>query len=707
MENTGNLCMGCMTNNLDPGGKCRNCGVDEKSLWTAPHHLKPRSVLNNTYIVGKVLGEGGFGITYVGWDIKLSMKVAIKEYYPNGFVTRDTAHDGTVHSYGGGEKQEFYEQGRERFIDEARRLAKFFGLPGIVSVKDCFDENGTAYIVMEFIEGANMRTVLDKMGGIMPESETLEMMKPLIKSLGTMHKSSIIHRDIAPDNIMIQWDGSVKLIDFGAAREVDSDAKSSVAIMKHGYAPEEQYDSKRLRQGPWTDVYALCATIYRALQGEPPPDAIDRLRGETIKDFTVPVSDNTREAVMKGLAMKAEDRWQNVDELAEKLYGKTDSVSVPPVVKKNKPAESVESNQPGVQGVQSGQGQEKDKKRKTILVAAFSALGFLGLVALCVSVIIINMNGKTVKDISSESIPVGAVVHATQGITENSTLVFESESESEPETEPETTTEVETTPEPTDPPTEPPTEPPVIIPSVITLNETSGKIYWTDDKLEMECDNYTPYVSERINITVRAWWVANSLTFTATVGSADSTDPSVTVTTSDPSLLTVSETRTGNVTLITVTSKDILAVNTAKNATVTVKSNANPSLTATYNVTVSKNFFSYEIITGNRNVIRYYPDGRIIAVGSGVTTLSIKSASGKTAVHEIDVQGYWAYPYDTKVRVNFRKEHNTNAEIFFVIDPQVYLYIYDYYCDDEYIWGNTTYNGKTGWLAMFVVKEIK
>ena len=373
MEESVNLCMNCMTYNLEPKGKCKNCGTGEQEIWAAPHHLKPRTVLNNNYIIGKVLGEGGFGITYMGWDSRLSVKVAIKEYYPNGFVMRDASHDSTVHSYSSGERHDFYEQGRKRFVDEARRLAKFFGLPGVVSVKDFFDENGTAYIVMEFIEGASMKVVLEQMGGNMPEAAALEMMKPLIKSLGTMHNSGVIHRDIAPDNIMIQHDGSVKLIDFGAAREVETDAKSSVAIMKQGYAPEEQYDSKRLRQGPWTDVYALCATIYRAIEGEAPPDSIDRLRGEQLKDFTVPVSDNTREAVMKGLEMKAEDRWQNVDELAYKLYGETDSsgTSAPKLVK-YKP--------------------QKQKSRNQLRNAIIAVSSFVGVLALAVVfVIIFNM----------------------------------------------------------------------------------------------------------------------------------------------------------------------------------------------------------------------------------------------------------------------------------------------------------------------------
>ena len=151
MNNLNTLCMSCMTHNLDINGVCARCGANEKALLTAPHHLRPRTLLNGKYLAGRVIGEGGFGITYVGWDVNLSLKVAIKEYYPNGFGYRDAAQSSAVRSYSG-DKGAFYEKGREQFMEEARRLARFFGLPGIVSVKDFFTENDTAYIYCLTIE---------------------------------------------------------------------------------------------------------------------------------------------------------------------------------------------------------------------------------------------------------------------------------------------------------------------------------------------------------------------------------------------------------------------------------------------------------------------------------------------------------------------------------------------------------------------------
>ena len=153
-----NLCMGCMKEKTAPG-PCPHCGFAPAAYEPSPHHLPPETILNGKYIVGKVLGEGCFGITYLGWDINLELKVAIKEYYPNGFVTREATAGNTV-TVLTGYRTEFFQKGLEKFVDEARRLAKFWGLPGIVAVKDYFQENKTAYIVMEFVEGETLKTIL-------------------------------------------------------------------------------------------------------------------------------------------------------------------------------------------------------------------------------------------------------------------------------------------------------------------------------------------------------------------------------------------------------------------------------------------------------------------------------------------------------------------------------------------------------------------
>ena len=450
-DNLETLCMSCLKPALAPNGFCSECGVNEGALWSAPHHLRPRSVLSERYVVGRVIGEGGFGITYVGWDTHLSVKVAIKEYYPNGCVTRDMTNGSTVYSYGGG-KGEFFQMERKRFIDEAQRLTRFSDLPGIVSVKDFFEENGTAYIVMEFIEGATLKTVLTNMSGRMPEEHVLAMMKPLIRSLAEIHKAGIIHRDIAPDNIMIRPDGSVKLIDFGAAREADSEGKSNVALMKHGYTPEEQYDTDRSRQGAWTDVYALCATIFRAIEGATPPDANTRLRGDTFSGFTAPVSENTSRVITKGLAVKPDQRWQDIGELSQELYdnraaigGAANAAAATPVV----PAEPTVSTTPAAPPVEAMSSQplqmapqgSADKPAGKLPLdkkwVKLAAIGGGGLVALILIVIgIVSLIHKPA--LQQEAIPVVAgnsapnALSAEIGSPDSQTQEAESTPESTP-----------------------------------------------------------------------------------------------------------------------------------------------------------------------------------------------------------------------------------------------------------------------------------
>jgi serine/threonine protein kinase len=229
----------------------------------------------------------------------------------------------TVHTFTGS-KEEFFKKGLERFLNEAKRLSKFLNSPGVVNVIDVFSENNTAYIAMEFIDGTSLSNVLKGVGKFSEES-MLYMFLPIIKTLAKMHAAGIIHRDIAPDNIMLQPDGSAKLIDFGAA--IDSaetgDNKSTVALVKHGYAAEEQYDSNHSRQGTWSDVYSICATMYRTLTGNTPPEALERLRGTPLPEITEPVSEKVKNAIYHGMAVSAKDRTQSMDGLLDEISGKS------------------------------------------------------------------------------------------------------------------------------------------------------------------------------------------------------------------------------------------------------------------------------------------------------------------------------------------------------------------------------------------------
>lgn len=325
MEYT-NLCPGCMQELTEENKAtgCPHCGYQFQDTQEGQEHrLKPYTMLNNKYMIGKVLGEGGFGITYLGYDTTLEMKIAIKEYYPAGHVSREVSSTNMVSAFSGS-SADFYKSGKEKFIKEARTLAKFSNLPGIVSVRDFFEENNTSYIIMEYLDGKTLKTHLKQMGGTLSVQETLEKMGPIIRSLEEVHKQGLIHRDISPDNIMIQSNGTMKLLDFGAARMVNGNnqEKSLSVMLKPGYAPEEQYRTHG-NQGPWTDLYAICGTIYKCLTGKTPVEAMERMRSDSLMPpsaYGVRLEPYQEQALMKGLAVYAELRYASLDDFYQAMY---------------------------------------------------------------------------------------------------------------------------------------------------------------------------------------------------------------------------------------------------------------------------------------------------------------------------------------------------------------------------------------------------
>lgn len=319
-----NLCPGCMKEVADREhtAKCPHCGYDLTDIHNDVHQLKPFTILNGKYIAGRVIGEGGFGITYLGFDLNLEIPLAIKEFYPNGFVTREAAYTTAVTSYVGKNQSEF-NKWRDNFLKEARSLAKFSNLPGIVEVRDFFSENNTVYIVMEYVEGITLKEYLKQQGGKIPVDVTLQLIEPVMTSLQKVHEMGIIHRDISPDNIMILKQGGMKLLDFGAARDISPNAEKSLSVLlKPGYAPEEQYRT-RGNQGPWSDVYALTATIYKCLTGVTPVEAMERMRQDSLVspvNMGIPLTSGQESALQKGMAVYAEQRFQTMEELHEALY---------------------------------------------------------------------------------------------------------------------------------------------------------------------------------------------------------------------------------------------------------------------------------------------------------------------------------------------------------------------------------------------------
>ena len=324
------LCLGCMK--LKPNiPVCEYCGFDERTE-NQPHQLPIGTILQNQYLVGRVLGQGGFGITYIGWDQHLSIPVAIKEYYPGGVVHRNTQW-GTNVTCDNGAAPEVYAKHRERFLKEARTLAQLSGIPEIVQIKSFFPENGTAYIVMEYVEGITLKDHLKRLGRPMTETEALAIMEPVLKALQKVHDQGLIHRDISPDNIMLPKSGGVKLIDFGTVRYMDDSgkSKSTEAVLKPGFAPMEQYNT-RGNLGTWTDVYAICATFHYLLTGKVPADVHDRMeQGESLKLLRSrsSISQKLISALEKGMKLRIQERVQTIAELYQLLYSGKKKPAVP------------------------------------------------------------------------------------------------------------------------------------------------------------------------------------------------------------------------------------------------------------------------------------------------------------------------------------------------------------------------------------------
>ena len=292
--------------------------------------LRKGTRLIGRYTIEGVLGQGGFGITYLGMDELHKKKVAIKEFFPQGIVTRNIEYEDTVTVTLVGEKEN-YDKGKERFLKEAQTMAMFSKDKGIVKALDFFEINNTAYIVMEYLEGVTLKQYLRENKRIVAE-DLVELLVPLIEALDEIHSQGLIHRDISPDNIMVLPDGRIKLMDFGAARDYTEFGEKSLSIvLKPGYAPPEQYQTHGI-QGPWTDIYALCATMYKCITGENPPDAIDRLVDDHLKKisaFGIPVLPQIEEAIIKGMSVAAKDRYQNVGDFCEDLYGGYEENSEP------------------------------------------------------------------------------------------------------------------------------------------------------------------------------------------------------------------------------------------------------------------------------------------------------------------------------------------------------------------------------------------
>lgn len=298
---------------------CPYCGYVEGTQPNTLFQLKPGTILEKRYIIGETLGYGGFGITYRAYDTVLSIMVAIKEFYPAGLVSR--AEGNTKVSIFSGSRSDDYKKMLGRFIEEARNMALFAKESDIVNVFAYFEGNGTAYIIMEYIEGILLKEYL-KEHGRMQDKQACGYLRSLLTAIQKIHSKGIIHRDISPDNIFLTSSSQIKLFDFGAAKlQGSEDGKRLSVIVKTGYAPPEQYRSKGIQDNR-VDLYAAGAVLYQMLTGERPMESLERLENDALarpSQLGISIQPHVEKAVMKALSLNPESRFDSAAEFLHAL----------------------------------------------------------------------------------------------------------------------------------------------------------------------------------------------------------------------------------------------------------------------------------------------------------------------------------------------------------------------------------------------------
>lgn len=320
-----NVCFNCFTKKQNEGA-CPACGFEnrigsgQESNFSISLH--PGTILAGRFVVGKTLGQGGFGITYLSLDLQSGEKFAIKEFYPSHLVSRQETGLRANVLPNSSKDEDIFRYGLKKFKEEAELLASFRNQKHIVSIRRFFFENNTGYFVMEYIDGIAFKDYVKRMNGKLLFPDVVGIIEPVLKAVAFIHSKGLIHRDISPDNIFIRNDGTVKLLDFGAARFfIQSKGKAMTTILKPGFAPPEQYSSTG-RQGPWTDIYAVAGTMYYALTGKTPLDSLSRkLDDQLIRPTSInsSISQEQEAVLLKGLAIDASMRYASAMEFREAL----------------------------------------------------------------------------------------------------------------------------------------------------------------------------------------------------------------------------------------------------------------------------------------------------------------------------------------------------------------------------------------------------
>ncbi len=316
-------CCNCFSLYDDLDGMCPHCGYALGDAGKELYYLSPGTPLKSPdgkeYIIGEVIGFGGFGIIYLAWEKGLERKVAIKEYYPSEMVTRGVGEQQV--SVFSNKREAQYKKGLNNFLQEASIMSLCADCDNVCNSYNRFEANGTAYMVMEYLSGKTLKSyVKERNGEPLEESEILSFMIQTLVGLGEIHKRGVVHLDIAPDNIYVMPDGKIKIADFGAAKSKKIKKDDTEVVLKPGFAPPEQYRANA-KVGPEADIYAVGANLYWLLTGQVPLEATDR---ENVDEMEEPamltiVSPALNNATMRAMAVKPELRYRNTQELIADL----------------------------------------------------------------------------------------------------------------------------------------------------------------------------------------------------------------------------------------------------------------------------------------------------------------------------------------------------------------------------------------------------
>lgn len=315
------ICLNCF-GSVDPRTRCcTKCGKRVDADRNTPSALPLRTLLAGRYLIGAPLGRGGFGITYKAYDMLTCRRVAIKEFFPKGYTHR--APNTCAVDVSDANNAKAFNYWLTAFIQEAKVMTSIKHLDGIVSIYDFFLTNSTAYIVMEYLDGMSLHRFINGRGGRLHINETLNIMRPILETLLQLHQNGVIHKDISPENIQIVNNRAIKLIDLGAASIYTQNVAKPFFVLKKGYSPIELY-SQGKKQGPWTDIYEVGATIYTCLVGNPPPEATERFAHDKLvppSALNVKIQPIREKTLLKALAVDPKDRYSNIGAFQQMFYG--------------------------------------------------------------------------------------------------------------------------------------------------------------------------------------------------------------------------------------------------------------------------------------------------------------------------------------------------------------------------------------------------